>query len=294
MSEITERTNIISIAEMPVQDIHASMVQLKEMSYYQPLNVVLSNVGSFIPSEVLNVIKSTTGNLSFKTSDTTIKSPNQLRASFKDNFSPILTKMEINGINPIVARKATLLNTLNKMDFKIKQGDTISSNLKAVLQANEIKVLNTEIKTVMKKLEEVHTEVFVKNIANACATASHNIGFREVEVKTVQGKLEVIATNNNGQRIISEINIDAKTNQVNANTETKGIIDGSCSLIISNFNDELKKMGIKIGNEKTTFTRGICQLQYSKIIDQQDKEAQRKKKEHERLKKLNSFNKQKI
>lgn len=294
MSEITERTNIISIAEMPVQDIHASMVQLKEMSSYQPLNVVLSNIGSFIPVEVLNAIKSTTGNMSFKTSDTTIKSPNQLRTSFKNNFSPILTKMETNGINPIVARKASLLNTLNKMDFKIKQSDAISSNLKAVLQSNDIKTLNAEIKTVMNKLEAVHTEVFIKNIANACATASHIIGFKEVEVKTVQGKLEVIATNNNGQRIISEINIDAKTNQVNANTETKGITDGSCSLIISNFNDELKKMGIKIGNEKTTFTGGVCQLSYSKILDQQDKDAQRKMKEHERLKKLNSFNKLKI
>lgn len=294
MSEITERTNIISIAETPVQDIHASMVKLNEMSSYQPLNIVLSNMRSYIQGDVMSAIQSTTGTLNFTTAKTSIKSPNILRILFKDTFSPTLTKMEAKGITPIVARKATLLNTLNKLDFKIKQSDAISSNLKAVLQANDIKTLNAEIKTVMNKLEAVHTEVFAQNIASACATASQHIGFREVEIKTVRGKLEVISSNNQGQHILSEINVDTKTNQINASTETIGITDGSCSSIISSFNDELKKMGIKIGNEKTTFTGGVCQLSYSKILDQQDKEAQRKMKEHERLKKLNSFNKLKI
>lgn len=287
MSEITERTNIISIAEMPVQDIHASMVKLKEMSSYQPINIVLSNMGSYIHGDILSAIQSTTGGLNFTTSKTSIKSPNILRTSFKDTFSPTLIKMEAKGINPIVARKATLLNTLNKMEFKLKQSDAISSNLIAVLQANDMKTLNTEIKTVMNKLEAAHTEVFAQNIATACAIASKNIGFREVEIKTVHGKLEVIASNKQGQRILSEINVDAKTNQMNANTETIGITDGTCKSIIAQFNEELRKMNIKIGDEKNTFTGGVCQMSYAKIIDKQDKES-KKQKELERTRKLNN------
>lgn len=287
MSEITERTNIISIAEIPVLDIHASMVKLNEMSSYQPLNIVLSNMWSYIQSDVMTAMQSTTGTLNFTTVKTSIKSPNILRSSFKETFSPTLSKMEAKGINPIVARKATLLNTLNKMDFKIKQSDAIGSNLKAVFQANDMKTLNEEIKTVMNKLEAVHTEVFAQNIANSCAIASQNIGFREVEIKIVQGKLEVIASNNQGQHILSEINIDPQTNQVNANTETIGITDGSCLSIINQFNEELKKMNIKIGNEKNTFTGGVCQMSYAKMIDNQDKESKRQK-ELERTRKLNS------
>ena len=287
MSEITERTNIISIAEMPVQDIHASMVKLKEMSSYQPLNIVLSSIGSYIQGDVLSAIQSTTGSLNFTTAKTSIKSPNLLRTSFRDTFSPTLSKMEAKRINPIVARKATLMHTLNKMNFQLKQSSAISNNLKAVLQANDMKTLNTEIKTLMNKLEAAHTEVFAQNIATACTIASKNIGFREVEIKTIQGKLEVIAINDLGQRILSEINVDSKTNQVNANTETIGITDGTCTSIIKQFNEELRKMNIKIGEEKNTFTGGECQMSYAKIIDKQDKES-KKQKELERTRKLNS------
>lgn len=287
MSEITERTNIISIAEMPVQDIHASMVKLKEMSSYQPLNIVLSTMGSYIPSDVTSAIQSTNGSLSFTSTATTIKSPNTLRASFKEAFSPTLSKLEENGINPVVARKATLINTLNKLDFKIKKDDSIIGSLKAVFEAKDMKTLNTEIKTVMHKLEVNHTEVFAQNIATACAIASKNIGFREVEIKIVQGKFEVIASNKQGQRILSEINLDSKTNKVNANTETIGITDGSCTSIITQFNEELRRMNIKIGEEKNIFTGGVCQMSYSKIINQQDKES-KKQKELERTKKLNN------
>lgn len=288
MSEIIERTNIISIAEIPAQNIHASMVKLNEMSSYQPLNIVLSNMSSYIQSDVMNAIQLTTGTLNFTTVKTSIKSPNILRTSFSNNFSPTLTKMEAKGINSIVARKATFLNTLTKMDFKIKQSEAISSNLKVVFQTNDLKTLNAEIKTVMNKLEKVHTDIFAQNIATACATASRNIGFKEVEIKTVQGKLEVIASNNLGQHILSEINFDSKTNQVNANTETIGITDGSCKSTINQFNEELKKLNIKIGNEKSTFTGGVCQMSYAKIIDMQDKES-KKQKEIDRTRKLNNY-----
>ncbi|GAB1472708.1 hypothetical protein MASR2M69_01490 [Bacteroidota bacterium] len=249
MSEITERTNIISIAEMPVQDIYASMVRLKEMSSYQPLNIVLSNLDSYIPSDVTRAIQSTTGSLSFTSTATSIKSPNTLRASFSEAFSPTLSKLEAKGVNPVVARKATLLTTLKKMDFKVKENASINSSLKAMFEAKDLKTLNAGIKTVMHKLEVSHTEVFAENIATACAIASKNIGFREVS-KTFRSKLEVIASNNQGQRILSEISLDTKTNQVNANTETIGITDGSCTAIIQNFNEELRKMNIKIGRKK--------------------------------------------
>lgn len=287
MSQITERTNIISISEMPVQDIKASLVSLREMSSYQPLEIVLSNLSSYIPSDVANAIQSTTGTFSHKSTSTSIKSPNTLRASFREAFPPTLSKLEAKEVNPVVARKAALLTTLKKMDFKVKENDSINSSLRTVFQAKDMKTLNTGIKAIMQKMEVSHTEVFAENIATACANASKNIGFREVEIKTIQGKLEVIASNNQGQRILSEINLDTKTNQINANTETIGITDGSCTTIIQSFNEELRKMNIKIGEEKKTFTGGVCQMSYAKIIDKQDRES-KKQKELERTRKLNS------
>lgn len=282
MSEISERTNIISISEMPVKEIHASMVNLNEMSSYQPLNIVLSDIGSYIPSDVTSIIQSIAGSLSITTAYTSIKSPNTLRASFKEAFSPTLSVLESNGVSPVVARKATLLNTLKRMDFKVKDNNIINNSLRAVFEARDLRTLNTEIKAVMQKLEASHTEVFTQNIATACAIASKNIGFGETEIKMVQGKLEVITSNRQGKYLVSEISLDTRTNQVNANTETIGITDGSCKEIINSFNEELRKMKIKIDNQKNTFTGGVCQMPYSKIIDSQVKDAKQKKLERTR------------
>lgn len=294
MSEITERTNIMSIDEVsPVGEDYGSIGVYNGLATYQSVNSILSNIQSFIPGDVLGALNATSNTLKFANSNITISCPNTLRASFMTKYSPTTKIIESLGINPITAKKASLLLSLSKMDFKVSQSISIRNGLQAVLHAKEAKTLNAEIKSVMRELESAHTEVFVRNLAKACANASFNVGFKMVEIKNVESKLEVIGTNQSGQRIISEISLDLKTNQVYANTETIGIIDGSCSRVITQFNEELKKMNIKIGHEKTLFTGGISQMGYAKILDKLDKESLRQKKEQERTKKMNANYKQK-
>jgi len=288
MSEINERANIREIKE-----VHASLVGLGNMSTYQPISVSLDNIMSYVPADVMSMLQATSSGLKPAVTNTTIISPSMLRCGFKETFLPTLKRLEATGANPINARKAALLATLNIMDFKVAHNNVITENLKAMLQTKNMGTLNSGMKVVMNGLEAVHTDVFVKNITNACVIASQNTGFKNVEVKSVNGKTEVIATNLQGQHLISEISVDTKTNQVSANTETIGIMDGSCTQIINRFNDELKSMNIKIGKEKRTFTSGVCQMDYSKIIDKQDKELKRqqqakKQQELKRTQKLNS------
>jgi len=294
MSEITHRTNINRIDEVnPVKEVHALMAKLNDMNRYKPLNLVLSGMQSFVPDDVLTAINAKSTETKFVSAKTTVCSPNLLRASFQAGFPLDLKNFESKGIPPLTARKAAWLSALGKMDFKIVQPNFIKANILAVIRAGNMKTLNNEMKTVMQIVEIEHTKVFVNNLAKACANASFNVGFKDIEIKKEQGKLEVIATNNIGQHLNSEISIDSKTNDVNANTETIGITDGSCTRIISVFNDELRKMGIKIGKEKTKFTGGIPQLSYSRLIEQMDKERQYKKKEFKRLIKLNRNRNQK-
>lgn len=294
MSQITERNNVISIEEIPpIPEVRASMVNLSEMSNYQPLSMSLPDMKAMCPQNILSAINATSGGLHFTSISTSVYSPNLLRTVFGNTFSPTIKKLQATGLSTLDAKKASLISSITKMDFKINDKKEITRSIKAVMAAKDEKTLNAQIKAVMYHLEDVHTKAFSSNLAKACAAASMKVGFKKVELKRINGKLEVIATNSIGQRLVSEISVDAKTNNINANTETIGIADGSCNAIISGFNVELKKMGIKIGDEKTTFTGGACQLSYSKMIDQQDKEEQRKKKEQERSKKLNTIHKQK-
>jgi hypothetical protein len=179
------------------------------------------------------------------------------------------------------------------MNFKVEDGNAVRQAIKAITTSQNTNSLNRQIKALMNHLEVTHTRVFTSALARACVKASLSVGFKEVEVKNVLGKLEIIASNSIGQRLVSEIEVDAKTGAVNMHTETIGMTDGSCSLVMNQFNHELKKMGVKIGSEKTKFTGGVCQMSYARMIDQHDKE-QKRKKELERLRKLNTGQKQRI
>lgn len=295
MSQISERTNIISIDELPLMpEVHASMVNISELSDYEALSFSLPDMNSFCPRNILSAINATGGNLNFVSSNKGICSPNVLRTVFGNSFAPSIKKIQAQGLSSLDAKKASMLNAISKMDFKVTDRRTVSAGLKAVMSAKDEKTLNSEIKVVMNQLESAHTKVFTVNLAKACAAASLKVGFSNVTIKPVNGKLEVIAKNSDGKHLVSEIAVNQKTNQVDCNTETIGISDGSCSKIIEQFNGELRKMGVRIGNEKTTFTGGACQMSYSRMIDQNKKELQRKKKEQERTKKLNTIHKTKF
>jgi hypothetical protein len=294
MSQITERSNIIEVAEIPpIPEVHASMVYLSTMSTYQPIQAVLPDIRDYLPENLIAAINATSGCLNVVHTTTNVSSPNTLRAQFRKTYADVSSKIAQSGLSTVEATKACIIATISKMNFKVEEGKAVRQAIKAITTSQNTNSLNRQIKALMNHLEVTHTRVFTSALARACVKASLSVGFKEVEVKNVLGKLEIIASNSIGQRLVSEIEVDAKTGAVNMHTETIGMTDGSCSLVMNQFNHELKKMGVKIGSEKTKFTGGVCQMSYARMIDHHDKE-QKRKKELERLRKLNTGQKQRI
>lgn len=291
MSQIHEYSDVKSINEVPlVQEVKSHMVDLAEMSEYSPMNITLPELHGYCPQNMLSAIQSTQEKV-INSQGNSICSPNTLRALFGNTYNVTLGAMQAKGLTGMEAKKASLVVTLSKLDFRVSDKNRVVENLKSVMGARDEKTLRNQMKVVMTDLEADHTQLFVKRIANACAVASANVGFKHVTVKVVSGNLEVIAVNPEGRKLISEIAIDQKTHQVNCSTETIGIVDGSCTKIIQQHSDELKKMGIRIGVEKTTFTGDVCRLPYAKILDQADKAAEKKRRAQERTRRLNAVQK---
>lgn len=291
MSQISERSDVISIYEIPlVQEAKAAMVNLAEMSDYSAVPVSMTDLQTFCPHHILSAVHSAQSTLSM-TASKTICSPNKLRAEFGNQYSATAKRMQSSGLSTMEAKKASLISTISTIGFKTTDKLQLTSNLKSVLEANDEKTLLNQMKATMTKLESSHTLVFTSKLAEACAVASIKVGFSQVTIKAANDKLHIVATNSEGRKLVSEVSFDKQTQQVNCSTETKGIIDGSCTRIIQQHNDELKKMGIKIGGEKTTFTGGVCQLPYSKMLDQLEKTDEQKKKAFERTRKLNASQK---
>ncbi|MGA3286370.1 MAG: hypothetical protein ABSD46_02975 [Bacteroidota bacterium] len=285
MSRITERTNVSEIEE-----VHASLVSLGDLSSYRSSKDTLLDVSSYCPENIMSAINAACNNTESVQSNT-VCSPNMLRAIFAKSFSPAIERINTSGLSPLDIKKVALISTINMMDFKVTDKGILNEGIKAVVNAGDAKVLNSEMKSFMGNLEVMHTKVFSSNLAQACAKASVTVGFKQVEVKRVDGNLNVIATNEIGQHINTEISIDGANNIVNARTEIIGMRNGTCDPIIKQFNQQLKRMGIKLGSEKTTSTDGNCQLPYSKVIDQEDND---RRKRQERTRKLNTLKQQRI
>lgn len=287
MSQITERRNVISIDEIPwVQEVRSSMVNLAELSDYSPANVSMPDLESFCPQDIISALNAHTGGLIVDRS-TVISSPASLRSDFATRFRSTVQNLQASNLEPADVKKAALLSTVSQMDFKVTDKATFNRNLKAVIDTTDEKVLSKSMERVMQGLEADHTKAFEANLARACAVASAKVGFERVTVKPVNGKLQVIATNIEGRHLLSEISVDKQTQRVDCSTEPIGITDGSCTKIMEQFNDELRKMRIKVGEESTQVTGGACQLPYAQMLDRLEKEDQRRQKARERTRKLN-------
>lgn len=294
MSQITERINIIEIKEITsIPEANYLTEYLSSINKYKSIQTILSDIHNTLPKELSSAVNVSVSNQKVEFDNTFLSSPNTLRAQFKKVYTTIKDNVSQHMPSKIEATKASVLATISIMSYKVEEEKVVRDVINALVKSRNKSSLKREIESLMHCLEVSHTKVFTSALSKACVKASLAVGFKEVEVKKVYGKLEVIATNSKGQRLISEIDVHPKTRVVNMHTETIGMTDRSCSLVMNQFNDELRKMGIKIENVTIKFTGGSCQMPYAKIIDQQDKEQKRKKKELERLRKLNIGQKQK-
>lgn len=77
------------------------------------------------------------------------------------------------------------------------------------------------------------------------------------------GMIRVVATNQTGQNLIAEIEIER---QVDIRTELIGYTDGSCEKVIRAFDDEMISRGITTRKKEQKSTYGIPHLPYAKRI----------------------------
>jgi hypothetical protein len=275
MSEIDERENVIEVVEIPPRE-----VSLREYINYTTVKIDVSNFAGYSIDRVENAKP-----------HSTLASPLTVRANFTKTYPTIVSALISKGITPIEASKAALANTIATSGFRadVATQQTVANHLTRINTVNDPHNYSLQAKAIMSNLEAAHSKAFAHTIAQACAAASVSIGFTSIEVKPINNKIEVIANNGKGVYLVSEVRVDEKTKRVDCATETVGISDGSCSEIIRQFNDELKRMGVKYDSNKLTHTGGKPQMPYSKVIDQSLKEKALK-----RTRGLNSPNRNSI
>ncbi len=114
------------------------------------------------------------------------------------------------------------------------------------------------------RAEADHLRAIQQGLAEACARASVQAGFGDVEIcRGSDGAARVLATNSAGKALVSEIRVPGDR-PASLATEVLGVSDGSCQGILDRFDAALDATGITGAAVERRTTGGVPELRAAK------------------------------
>lgn len=213
----------------------------------------------------------------------TVQSPNKIRRQFAEEFNANLKKTDAKKSSALETKKEILINTIAKLPYNICNKDIILKKTTEILKSSE-KELKKNVTNLVSELQTQHTKIFVNELSDAVKNASCDVGFKNITVKVKNSTPVILAVNETGQAIISEIRIDDNTKLINLVSETTGIQDNSCDKIMQNFDVALKNYGIEYGSIDKKRTAKQYRMQTIDNDNQKQIERTRKLNKNHKLK----------
>lgn len=271
MSHVQTRPNINALEGVPLSNsINVSNIATS-------VNNVVNSGFSFLHNELINNINLKTTTLNTQVS--TISSPVSLKSDFKQMYTENLR--EISSTDTLVKQKASFINTISNSNYNLTSTNVIEQQIKEVINASTQEAFAKNVETVMNEIQEQHTEVFVKEIGNIVREVSSKVNFKQTQIKTINNTLTIVALNDKGQALLSEIRVEPKTKKLDIVTETVGISDDTCTKILKQFDDELKKAGVRFNSTDSKWTGGVPWLPNSQKLDKELKARNQVKSKNE-------------
>ena len=184
-----------------------------------------------------------------------LKPISQIRSEFK----PISTQILQTG--SLEEAKGKILAEIAGQSYVGNDTAKIKRYVSALQNANSFDELEKTRKNLSDTIEDNHQQLFSGALLKACQTASVKIGFAKLESlpSALSSAVRFAATDNQGRTLITEINAP-KNRQVKVQTETVGIMDGSCQDILDAFQKALEAEGVKSQPTTRKFTGGVCEM----------------------------------
>jgi len=248
MSQIETRQNIVSIDS--ISEIYYNAVSISE-SILEIFENVKKEVNSSITVNNIVTKYSAVENIKHNSID----SPEAISKKFQKLYTKNMSK---SANIEIQTQKHTLIQSIVELPFQITEPDKIKDKI-IQLHRSDVSNVKTASNNLIKEVEKQHCSVFKKELSRIVSLASQEAGFKTINIRTNDLNPVVVAINNEGKGIISEVKINDKSKQIDIISETVGITDGSCHDIMNKYSNSLKKYGVKFSTAERKITGGKCQ-----------------------------------
>jgi hypothetical protein len=284
MSKVETRSNLIELQSVPLSGFVGSAKATSAVCSALA-GALTSVVGAAVNELVTGSVELET--ITFESSlNKTLYSPLTIKHQFTETYTANMEQMS-SVSEKLIKQKAAVIKTINASDYKITSPKVVEEGFRHVIAAKTQKELVKSVESVMNIVHEQHNNVFTQEVAGIVKNASIKSNFQNVQIKTLNNVVTVIALNQKGEALLSEIRTDAKTKQIDLVTETIGISDGTCNNVLKDFDSALRESGIKFNSTTSKWTGGACWLPNSQKVDSElkvrkankDKDLQERKKQ---------------
>jgi hypothetical protein len=161
----------------------------------------------------------------------------------------------------VTTAKAIALQAISQAPLVVNP-TAVAQLVERVLAAPSVEAVRQAESALVSAAKVDHARILGEALVVACRQASIEAGFRTVETTSgLGGVLRVVATDEAGRALVSEIHRGDDTRPPSVETEVVGVTDRRCQAILDRFDAALDGQGVQTdGGPDRKWTGGVCEL----------------------------------
>lgn len=228
-----------------------------------------------------------------------LANPLQMKSKVSLSEQEPLQTSSLLSLSPIEKIKVSTLAALNNSGCLVEDTGLLMQKMRDLQSANNTLDVCKAQHALYSEMEKNHDQLFIKGLSIACEKASVKAGFASIETRKSlnDGTVRIIATDNYGRSIVSELSCQNDQKQIVS--EIIGVRDGSCKVIVNRFDEALKEEGIISLPPDRKFTGGVCETNAAlefmrRIVKRQQTDIPVQKRKEIQYRRLRSLNQKTI
>lgn len=167
--------------------------------------------------------------------------------------------------NPVAAEKAAALLAISQAPMAVRLG-AVAAHLQRLTEARSVGAVRKAERALIQAITIENAVVMNDVLVATCREASIAAGFTRVETMVgALGQQRIVATDETGRALVTEIRSGSDTHSPSIETEVVGYTDGRCQPILDRFDASMKAQGVHSDEPpERRFTGGVCELAYAR------------------------------
>ena len=208
---------------------------------------------------------------------TKVAAPATIRSSFKASYTQKVASVSTSQ-SELTVKKAAAIQTIKESAYRTAEPTVITKAVQQIAAADAT-TFKTVVNQSMATIQLAHAETFSKGVSTIVKQASTRVGLSNVTMRHKVGTTIIVAKNEVGQAVVTEVRMDQRNGNLSVVSETIGFRGKACDELLNKLDQALVSAGLSFSKDErgagVRWTYGESYLPTSAEVEKQIKEEQR-------------------